>query len=154
MALRVIGIDAGAKEQIVKDSGAEQFIDVTKHDDTSIAEEVKRLTSGLGASAVIVCTASNKAYTQAMDLLRFGGTLVCVGMPEGKPEPIGKAFPAFMVAKQQNIVSVAVGNRREAIEVLDFAARGVVNTHYNIVKMDKLTEVGAEKKRGLEVDDC
>lgn len=79
MALRVIGIDAPSKEGIVKESGAEQFIDVTTHDDTSIAEEVKRLTGGLGASAVIVCTASNRAYAQALDFLRFGGTLVCVG---------------------------------------------------------------------------
>lgn len=145
MSYRVIGIDAGAKEQIIKDCGAEHFIDVTKHDDTSIAEEVKKLTGGLGASAVIVCTASNKAYAQAMDLLRFGGTLVCVGMPEGKPEPIGKAYPAFMVAKQQNITSVAVGNRREAIETLDFAARGVVKAHCTTVKMDKLTEVSVKK---------
>ncbi|KAA6416085.1 MAG: alcohol dehydrogenase II [Lasallia pustulata] len=148
MSFRVIGIDAGAKEQIIKDSGAEHFIDVTKHDDKSMAEEVNKLTGGLGASAVVVCTASNKAYAQAMDLLRFGGTLVCVGMPEGKPEPIGKAFPAFMVAKQKNITSVAVGNRREAIEALDFAARGVVKTHSTRVKMDKLTEVFEQMKEG------
>lgn len=54
MALRVVGIDAGAKEHIVRDSGAEHFIDVAKHDDQSIAEEVLRVTDGLGASAVIV----------------------------------------------------------------------------------------------------
>lgn len=54
MALRVVGIDAGAKEQLVKDSGAEHFIDVTKHDDSSIAAEVQKATGGLGASAVIV----------------------------------------------------------------------------------------------------
>ena len=94
MALRVIGIDAGSKEKFVKNMGAEAFIDVTKHDNKSMAEEVMKITGGLGASAVIVCTASNKAYAQAMDFLRFGGTLVCVGMPEGKPVPIEKAFPA------------------------------------------------------------
>jgi propanol-preferring alcohol dehydrogenase len=47
---------------------------------------------------VIVCTASNKAYAQALDFLRFGGTLVCVGMPEGDSVPIAKAFPAALVA--------------------------------------------------------
>ena len=97
MALRVIGIDTGSKEKLVKDMGAETFIDVTKHDDKSIAEEVMKITGGLGASAVIVCTASNKAYAQAMDFLRFGGTLVCVGMPEGKPVPIEKAYPAMVL---------------------------------------------------------
>ena len=141
MAHRVIGIDAGGKERIVRDSGAEAFIDLSKHDDASIAEEVKKITGGLGASAVIVCTASNRAYAQALDFLRFGGVLVCVGMPEGKPVPIEKAYPAAMVQKLQTVTAVAVGDRREAIEVLDFAARGIVKTHYRLEKMDKLTEV-------------
>ena len=46
-----------------------------------------------------------------------------------------------MVAKQHSITAVAVGNRREAIEVLDFAARGIVKTHYRTEKMEKLTDV-------------
>lgn len=54
MALRVIGIDAGSKEKLVRDCGAEHFIDVTKHDDKSITEEVVKTAGGLGASAVIL----------------------------------------------------------------------------------------------------
>jgi threonine dehydrogenase-like Zn-dependent dehydrogenase len=88
MALRVIGIDHGSKEKLVKDCGAEVFLDITKHDDKSLAEAVKKATGGLGASAVIVCTAANGAYAQALSLLRFGGTLVCVGMPEGDSKPV------------------------------------------------------------------
>lgn len=141
MAMRVIGIDAPSKKGIVLDCGAEHFIDVTAHNDKSIAEEVLKLTGGLGASAVIVCTASNKAYAQALDFLRFDGTLVCVGMPEGKPEPIGKSFPQSLVFKQANIAAVAVGTRKDAIECLDFAARGIVKTHFKLEKMEKLTEV-------------
>lgn len=53
------------------------------------------MTNGLGAQAVIVCTASNRAYAQALDFLRFGGTLVCVGMPEGESQPIAKSKPPF-----------------------------------------------------------
>ena len=80
MAMRVIGIDHGSKEKVVRDSGAEAFVDITKYDDESIAKEVIRITGGQGASAVIVCTASNKAYDQSLDFLRFGGTMVCVGI--------------------------------------------------------------------------
>lgn len=141
MALRVIGIDAPAKKQVVMDCGAEHFIDVTAHDDKSITEEVLKLTGGLGASAVLVCTASNKAYAQALDFLRFNGTLVCIGMPEGVPQPIAKSYPQAIVFKQANICAVAVGNRRDAIECLDFAARGIVKTHFRTEKMEKLTEV-------------
>jgi propanol-preferring alcohol dehydrogenase len=77
MAYRIIGIDHGSKEKFAKECGAEIFLDITKFDDTTIAEEVKRVTDGLGASAAIVMTASNRAYTQALSSLRFGGTLVC-----------------------------------------------------------------------------
>lgn len=62
-------------------------------------------------------------------------------MPEGKPEPIGNAFPAKLVFKGATIASTAVGNRLDAIEVLDFAARGVVNTVARTEKLEKLTDV-------------
>ena len=97
MALRVIGIDAPSKKSLILDSGAEHFISISDHDDKSIGEEVVKLTGGLGAHAVIVCTASNRAYAQAMDMLRFDGTIVCVGMPEGEPVAIQKAFPQVIV---------------------------------------------------------
>jgi len=96
MALRIIGIDHGSKEELVKSCGAEVFLDITKFDDKSIAEEVKKATGGLGASAVIVCTASNKAYAQALDFLRFGGTLVCVGRCSKFSDALSRICILFM----------------------------------------------------------
>ncbi|TVY91768.1 alcohol dehydrogenase [Lachnellula willkommii] len=148
MAMRIIGIDHGSKEDLVKSCGAEVFLDITKYDDKTIAEEVKKATGGLGASAVIVCTASNKSYAQALDFLRFGGTLVCVGIPEGDSQPIAKAYPSTMVAMEYNIKGSAVGNQREAMEVLDMAARGIVKTHLRTEKMDNLTEVFQQMSEG------
>lgn len=148
MALRIIGVDHGSKEQLVKDCGAEHFIDITKFDDQTITEEVKKLTGGLGASAVIVCTASNKAYAQGLGFLRFGGTMVCVGMPEGDLVPIATAFPPVLVAMEQTIRGSAVGNQREALEVLDMAARGIVTTKYRIEKMEELTNIFQEMSDG------
>jgi propanol-preferring alcohol dehydrogenase len=144
MGMRVIGIDHGSKEAFVKECGAEAFLDITKHDDNSIVEEVKKTASGLGASAVLVCTASNKAYAQAVNFLRFGGTLVCVGVPEGKLEPIASAFPTVVVFKQLTIAGTAVGNRKDAAEVLDFAARGVVKIQARIEPLEKLDEVSTD----------
>lgn len=77
----------------------------------------------------------------AMGLLKFGGTLVCVGIPEGDFTAISTAYPQILVAKAQKIVGVAVGDRKEAIETLDFAARGIVKTHFTTCKMDELTGV-------------
>ncbi|KAK1090707.1 hypothetical protein LTR48_007772 [Friedmanniomyces endolithicus] len=61
MSMRVIGIDAGSKEDLVKECGAEVFIDHTKG---NAEEEVKKATGGLGAQAVLVLTASNAAYAR------------------------------------------------------------------------------------------
>lgn len=157
----MIGIDSGDKEQLAKDCGAEVFFDITKFpkDDggEAIAKEVKEATGGAGATAVVVCTASNAAYAQALDFLKFNGTLVCVGIPEGEHVAIPNAFPGKMVAGQLRIVGSAVGNRQEAIETLDFAARGLVKTTFRTEKMDKLTsifeEMDAGKLRGRVVLD-
>lgn len=149
MGLRVIGIDHGSKEQFVKDCGAEEFLDITKHDDKTIVEAVKKLANGLGASGVLVCTASNKAYAQAVDFLRFGGTLVCVGVPEGKLEPIASAFPTSVVFKQLTIAGTAVGNRKDAAEVLDFAARGVVKIQARVEPLEKLDDVSTTLEPAL-----
>lgn len=48
----------------------------------------------------------------------------------------------------QKIKGSAVGNQREALEVLDMAARGIVKTHYQIKKMENLTEVFQQMSEG------
>jgi len=78
MGHRVIGIDHSSKEKLAKDSGAEVFFGFDKSG-KDLVNHVREATGGLGAKAVIVVTASNAAYDTAMDMLRFGGTLVCVG---------------------------------------------------------------------------
>ncbi len=69
-------------------------------------------------------------------------------MPEGTPQPIAKTFPQALVFKQANIAAVAVGNRKDAIECLDFAARGIVKTHFTTEKMDNLTKVFEDMHEG------
>lgn len=95
----------------------------------------------MGAAAVLVCTASNAAYGQSLGFLRFGGTLVCIGVPEGKQVPIASADPATMLAQELRIVGSAVGNRKDAIETMNMAARGVVKTHFVVEPMSNLTDI-------------
>ncbi len=141
------GIDVGDKEEFVRSCGAEEFFDLNKYSRDSegskkLAADVKAATSqGLGAAAVVVCTGSKAAYAQAMDFLRFHGTLVCVGLPEGEVEPISGAIPFILVAGEKKIVGSAVGNRKDAIEVMELAARGVVKTQVVVEPPSKLTEV-------------
>lgn len=98
--------------------------------------------------AVLVLVGQNKAYELSVDLLRFGGRVVCVGLPEGDMQPIAKAFPNLMIVKELSIVGSAVGNRRDAIETLEMAARGIVKLHHRVEKMDKLTEIFQQMEQG------
>lgn len=152
---RVIGIDHSSKKDLIMESGAEHFIPVDGTE--SLAEAVKAVTGGHGAHAVVVCTAHQGAYDESVNLLRFGGRVVCVGIPEGDMKPIGSANPGVLVAKALEIVGSAVGTRKEAIEAVEFAARGIVKTHYRVEKMDKLTDVfkemDAQKLKGRVVID-
>ncbi|KAL1792786.1 hypothetical protein ACET3X_009293 [Alternaria dauci] len=143
---RIIGIDHSSKKDIIMESGAEHFLPVDGTEDMIGA--VKALTNGLGAHSVVVCTASNAAYAQSVDLLRFGGRVVCVGIPEGDHVPIQSARPGNIVNNSLQIVGSAVGSRKEAIETMDFAARGIVKTHFRTEKMDKLTDIFKEMHAG------
>ncbi|KAF1939164.1 GroES-like protein [Clathrospora elynae] len=143
---RVIGIDHSSKKDIAMESGAEHFIPVDGTE--NIVDAVMQLTNGLGAHAVVVCTANNAAYAESVNLLRFGGRVVCVGIPEGEVVPMKSAIPGVITGKALQIVGSAVGSRKEAIETLDFATRGVIKTHFRVEKMDKLTDVFKEMYEG------
>jgi propanol-preferring alcohol dehydrogenase len=59
-------------------------------------------------------------------------------------KPIATAYPWMMVIKELTIKGSAVGNRKDAIETLDFAARGLVKTHFRTEKMEALTGIFEE----------
>ena len=145
MGFRVIGIDHGSKRDLALQSGAELFID---HSAGNAEEEVKRVTGGLGAQAAIVCAASNPAYASAVPLLKFGSTLVCVGIPEGELQAIATAIPYTFIIKEMIIRGSAVGSRKEAIETLELLNRGLIKTHFRVAKMDELTETFEKMNRG------
>lgn len=41
-----------------------------------------------------------------------------------------------------------MGDRREAIETLQFAERGIVKTHFKTAKMEELTDIFEKMDRG------
>ncbi|KAF5706581.1 alcohol dehydrogenase 2 [Fusarium mundagurra] len=144
---RIIGIDQASKEDVVKESGAEIFVDAATPGE-ELVSHVKKHTDNLGANAVVVCASSNAAYSQGLELLRPGGTLVGVGMPGGKPVAIASAMPGPIVQKQLKIAGSILGNRQDAIDVLNLAARGVITVHYQTRKLSELTEVFREMESG------
>ncbi|TRM55795.1 chaperonin 10-like protein [Schizophyllum amplum] len=135
--LRPIAIDTGAeKRKLCMDLGAEAFIDFMESKD--IVADVKAITGGRGAHSAVVTTASPSGYTQAVDYLRAGGTLMAVGLP-GKAGLEASIF--FTVFKSISILGSYVGNRQDAYEAIDIAARGLVECKYVCQELSTLTSV-------------
>lgn len=59
--------------------GAEHFVDFMTSGD--VVAEVKKITGGVGAHAVVVTGGTPGAYKGAADFLRKGGVQVCIGLP-------------------------------------------------------------------------
>ncbi|PGH21290.1 hypothetical protein AJ80_03340 [Polytolypa hystricis UAMH7299] len=141
MGFLVLAIDHGSKRDFCLGLGADAFIDFTAFgDNAALTQEVKSLTDG-GAHAILVNNSSMTAYDQAIDLLRYGGTLVCVGLPEGETSPLRQANPGYLIPNKLTIRGTMVGSRKDAIEALKLLIRGQVNPQVEVRPMNKLTEV-------------
>jgi len=137
MGLRVLAIDSGPeKKKLCLDLGAEKWIDFKETKD--LVKDVTDICDGVGAHCAIVTTANASGYQQAIEYLRPGGTLMAVGLPgEAKLE----ASIFFTVFKSLNIKGSYVGNRQDAIEALDIAARGKVKCSFAAKPLKDLTEI-------------
>ena len=62
-------------------------------------------------------------------------------MPGGELTPIATAVPGRVVKKELRVDGSILGNRLDAVEVVDLVARGFVNVHYEVRRMDQVTEV-------------
>lgn len=146
MGLRVLGIDSMNKEKLVRECGADQYLSIEDYSpdalgDAAIIAAVKSYTMELGAAAVLVCNGSDSAYAQSLGFLRFNGTVVVVGCQEGVARPIATATPNIILFNQLTITGIAVGNRKDAIEVLDLAARGVIQPRVNVEHVGDLEAI-------------
>ena len=144
--LRTIGVDHSSKKSLVMDSGAEHFIAIDQESDA--AASVVKATGGAGTKAVLALTGSQKAYDTALGMLGVGGRLMVVGLPEGERRPIAQADPQTLAGKELSVRGIAVGDRKDAIECLDMAARGIVKMHYTLEKMENLKSVFEKMEKG------
>ncbi|KAG8723076.1 alcohol dehydrogenase [Ceratobasidium sp. 395] len=142
--LRVIALDSGdEKKALCEKLGAESFVDFKTSPD--IIKEIQKVADGLGPHAAIVASASSAGYDQALQYLRPGGTLVAVGLPPGAKID---ADVFWTVVRSITIKGSYVGNREDARQALDIAARGRVRTTYRVEPLAKLPEVFKEMKEG------
>lgn len=103
LGARVLALDAGSKEEFCLGFKADAFIDFSKYDtDDQLAAAVKAVTKE-SAKIVLMCSSSNRAYSQAISFLGFRGTLVCLGVPEGPQLPIAGAKVADLIGLELTI---------------------------------------------------
>jgi propanol-preferring alcohol dehydrogenase len=133
MGYRVIAVDiAGDKLDLARALGAEITLDARRVDP---AYEVQRLVCG--AHGVLVTAVSPNAFTQAIGMLRRGGTVSLVGLPPGSFET-----PIFdVVLKRLTIRGSIVGTRADLVEALDFAARGKVRATYETQPLEAINDI-------------
>ncbi|KAK7443536.1 alcohol dehydrogenase [Stygiomarasmius scandens] len=142
--LRVIAVDTGAeKKELCLKLGAEKWIDFKESKD--IVQDIRDATGGQGAHSAVVTSAASSGYTQAVDYLRPGGTLMAVGLP-GQAKLEASIF--FTVLKGISILGSYVGNRQDAREAIDIAARGQVKVHFVSRPLADLKDVYEGMKAG------
>ncbi|WP_224824251.1 alcohol dehydrogenase AdhP [Cognatishimia sp. MH4019] len=143
MGLHVVAIDiADDKLKLARDLGADLTLNAV---DTDAAAEIQSQLGGVHGA--LVTAVSNSAFSQAVSMMRSGGTLSLVGLPPGDfPLPIFE-----IVLKGITVRGSIVGTRNDLAESLAFAAEGSVTSHFS---WDKLENINAifDKMRAGQID--
>lgn len=135
MGYRVLGIDAGHKEALVRELGAEAFVDFETTPD--LVEEIITKTKG-GPHGVINVSVSDRAISQSTQFVRPTGKVVLVGLP---PAAVCKSDVLSHVVKSMQIRGSYVGNRADSREAIEFYTRGLVKSPIKIVGLSELPSV-------------
>jgi propanol-preferring alcohol dehydrogenase len=144
LGAKIIAVDSGdSKKSLAESYGVEAFVDFTKTKD--VVGDVLALT-GIGADAVVVTSGSAKAYAQAADMLRPGGSLSCVGIPAGKT--LLQIPVAGIVVKGLHITGGLVGSLKEGMEAMEYVRKGVVKPRVEIRKFRELPQVYEQLEKG------
>lgn len=139
MGAQVCAIDiVEEKLELARSLGAEWTINAT-------TEQVPKAARAIGGAHVaLVTSASAAAYETALRVLRKGGTLAVVGMPN---EPF-KVSAVGLVSGETKIVASAVGTREDLRELFDLVAKFPIHCHVEARPLEALPAVFDEMKRG------
>lgn len=133
MGFNVIAVDiADEKLDLASQLGADITINGLKNDPV---QTIKEKVGGVQASVSVAVT--RKAFEQAYQSVKRGGTLVVVGLPHDElPIPIFDT-----VLNGVSVKGSIVGTRKDMQEALDFAARGKVRSQIETAPLDSINEV-------------
>lgn len=134
MGFNVVAIDVDdSKLELAQKLGADVGINALKQD---VKEAVMAVT-GDGCHGVLVTAVSPKAFEQAVQIIRRGGTMVLNGLPPGKFD-----LSIFdMVLEGITVRGSIVGTRLDLKEALEIAARGKVKAHISVEPLENINDI-------------
>ncbi|MDQ0381169.1 NAD(P)-dependent alcohol dehydrogenase [Amycolatopsis thermophila] len=119
-AARIVAVDTrGEALDLAGRAGADLLVPAGER----AAEEIRRGTGGRGADAIFDCVGTDRTLALGVACGRMLGDLTIIGLGGG-------AVPVsfFGVPYELSVQSTYWGSRPELVEVLDLAARGLLNT--------------------------
>jgi propanol-preferring alcohol dehydrogenase len=143
MGLRVAAVDVGDdKLQLAKSLGAEIAVNGSTQDPVqAIQNQIG------GAHAAVVTAVATKAFEQAIQMLRPGGTVAYIGLPGGKSDEI-RASISTITNWELSVRGSNVGTRQDLNEAVAFAANGLVKATIRTVPLEEINAVLDEMRQG------
>ena len=140
MGLNVVAVDIDdVKLKLAEQLGAALTVNARNTDPAAFIRKAIG-----GAQGVLVTAVSPIAFSQAMDMVRRGGTVSLTGLPPGD-------FPLSIFDTVLNGITVRgsiVGTRLDLQEALDFAAAGKVHATVATERLEDINQVFARMRRG------
>lgn len=143
MGFQVVAIDvADDKLALAKSLGARITVNGAAEDPVAALKEQIG-----GVHAAVVTAVATRAFEQAVQILRPGGTAVYIGIPGGKADEVRASIYAI-AGGELTIRGSNVGTRQDLNEAVAFALRGQVAAHIERQPLSAANEVLDRMRQG------
>lgn len=129
-------------------------IDIDDTEPEERIEAVRSMTAGRGADFVIECAGPPDAFTEGMEMVRSGGTLMVIGQAHGKTVPVPTTAMKVRQLTVRTSLSADISHFHDALRFLDrhSAEMGLESAVCsNTYSLDQVTDALAAMKAGAEM---
>ncbi len=129
-------------------------IDIDDTEPEERIEAVRSMTAGRGADFVIECAGPPDAFTEGMEMVRAGGTLMVIGQAHGKTVPVPTTAMKVRQLTVRTSLSADISHFHDALRFLDrhSAKMGLESAVCsNTYSLDQVTDALAAMKAGAEM---
>ena len=149
MAIQILRATTGARVVAVdtrdaaRDLATRHGADLSLSPGPHLVEEIRDFTGGVGADVVIDCVGSDETLAAAGACARQLGDITIVGIAGGTL-PVSY----FGVPYEVSVQTTYWGNRRELVEVLDLASRGLLTAETTLYTLDDAAQAYRDLAHG------